>query len=107
MTRIDNSALDNFQGIEYTAHFRGPAIYDSSVPIERAMDLVEEFLKEKGLSNRRGFPAGMGAATGGMPFVELLMWLQEHWELAAAALSAIGAGLVRFRGILIDRKSVV
>lgn len=90
--------MSDFQGIEYTVFFRGPVIYDSEGATEAVVGLVEEFLNERSLANRRGFPAGMGgAATGAPPFVELLLWLQENWELAAAAFSAVWAGIVKTR----------
>ena len=90
--------MSDFQGIEYVVFFKGAVIYDSDAAAEQVIEVVEKFLNERGLANRRGFPAGMGsAATGGLPFAELLVWLQENWELAAAALSAVWAGMVRAR----------
>lgn len=98
MPTPEESPWSPFDGIEYNVHFRGPPTYDSERIVESVTDSVRAFLTDKGMSNRRGFRGGLGAAaTGGMPFYDFLLWLQEHWELAAAGVSAVFAGLTRLR----------
>lgn len=76
---------------------RGPAVYDVQAVTDRVLDLVGDFLREKGLSSRRCFQSGFGAAAGGPTFFEILVWIQEHWEFLAGAASVVLARVANVR----------
>lgn len=97
MIPVDGSRASDFEGIDYAAYFRGPAVYDSEEVTNRVLNLLDDFLKEKGLSSRRCWHAGIGAAAGAPAFFETLLWIQEHWEFLAGAASVVLARVANVR----------
>lgn len=94
---MDGSAPRDFTGVDYTAFFQGPAVYDGEALSSRVMDVLEAYLSEKGFSCRRCFRSGFGAAAGGPAFYDILVWVQEHWEFLAGAASAVLAQVAKIR----------
>lgn len=97
MIPMDGSAPSDFEGIDYTAYFRGSAVYDVQGLTDRVLDIIGEFLRKEGLSSRRCFRSGFGAAAGGPAFLETLIWVQEHWEFLAGAASVVLARVANVR----------
>lgn len=97
MIPVDGSPDGDFEGIDYTAYFQGPAVYDSEAATERVLTLLDDFLKEKGLSSRKCWHSGFGAAAGAPAFFEILLWIQEHWEFLAGAASVVLARVANVR----------
>lgn len=97
MVPLDPKALPDFVGIDFTAFFQGPAVYDGKALSDRAMDLIETYLTENGFSCRRCFYAGRGATSGGPAFLEVLLWVQDHWEFLAGAASVVLARVAKIR----------
>lgn len=97
MIPVDGSAPSDFEGIDYTAYFRGSAVYDVQGLTDRVLDIIGDFLKKEGLSSRRCFRSGFGAAAGGPAFLETLIWVQEHWEFLAGAASVVLARVANVR----------
>lgn len=97
MYPVDGSSPSDFEGIDYTAYFRGSTVYDSQAVTNRVLDLVGDFLDKQGLSSRRCFQSGFGAAAGGPAFMEFLIWVQEHWEFLAGAASVVLARVANLR----------
>lgn len=96
MYPVDGSSPTDFDGIDYTAYFRGSTVYDSQVITERVLDLVGGYLNEKGFAARRCFQPGMGAAATGAPaFIEALLWIKEHWEFLAGAATVVFAQVAK------------
>lgn len=95
MIPLDPEASIDFSGVDFTAFFQGPAVYDGKVVGDRAMDLIEQYLTESGLSCRRCFYAGRGATSGGPAFLEVLLWVQDHWEFLAGAASVVLARVAK------------
>jgi hypothetical protein len=94
---VDGSVADDFEGIDYAAYFRGPAVYDSEAVTNRVLNLLDEFLAEKGFSTRKCWHAGFGAAAGAPAFFETLLWVQEHWEFLAGAASVVLGRVAKVR----------
>lgn len=53
MIPVDGSVANDFEGVDFAAYFRGPAVCDGEAATGRVMSLLEDFLKEKGLSSRK------------------------------------------------------
>lgn len=97
MIPIDPTLPSEFVGVDFTAYFRGPAVYDGEAVSGRVMDVVEAYLTESRISCRRCFYPGRGAAAGGPAFLEVLLWVQEHWEFLAGAASVVLARVAKVR----------
>lgn len=97
MIPLDQTTPSDFVGVDYTAFFQGPSVYDAKAIGDRSMDIIEECLTEYGLSSRRCFYGGRGATAGGPPFLEALLWVQEHWEFLAGAASVVLARVANVR----------
>lgn len=97
MIPVDGSAPSDFEGIDYTAYFRGSDVYDVQAVTDRVLDLTGDFLRKEGLSSRRCFQSGFGATAGGPAFLEILIWIQEHWEFLAGAASVVLARVANVR----------
>jgi hypothetical protein len=99
MIPMDGSSPREFDGVDFTAYFQGPAVYDGEAVSSRAMDVLEEYLTEKGLACRRCFRSGLGAAAGGPGFYEILVWVQENWEFLAGVAASVLAVVTRLRDL--------
>ncbi|BCW67003.1 hypothetical protein NicSoilB4_17660 [Arthrobacter sp. NicSoilB4] len=97
MFPLDSSEPSDFSGVDFAAYFQGPSVYDGKAVSNRVMDLVEQYLTQMGLSSRRCFHGGFGAAAGGPAFPEVLLWVQEHWEFLAGAASVVLARVANIR----------
>lgn len=90
MYPMDGSQTGDFVGVDYTAHMRGPSIYDADTLTGRVLDAIEEYLTSRGLASRRCFPSAFGSAATGPPaFYEILQWVQENWGFLTGIASAL------------------
>ncbi|MDQ0276520.1 hypothetical protein QO003_000823 [Arthrobacter silviterrae] len=97
MIPVDGSTPNKFDGIDYTAYFRGAEVYDIEAATSRVLDLVGDFLEKKNLMSRRCFPSGIGGATGGPEFFEILRWVQEHMQYIAGLVTVWLARVAKVR----------
>ncbi|BCW18365.1 hypothetical protein NtRootA9_10730 [Arthrobacter sp. NtRootA9] len=101
MDTVDSNSPEDFAGIEYTIFVSAPQVYNSHILEGKVSSVVENFFVEHAMPVRRHFVGGFGSTTGAPPFLEFLLWVQEHWESLekmATLLAGFAAGVaIRWR----------